>query len=88
MLMRDMLEYVRRWGESETYLGVVEYEGGGCIDGNGARVCGRVRFLPAMDLESIEFRSLVVVMRRHVSVQVSGIWEEVLREVLRNRSGL
>lgn len=28
MLVRDMLESVRRWDESETYLGVVEHEGG------------------------------------------------------------
>lgn len=34
-----------------------------------------------MDLESIELRSLVVVVRRHVSVQVSSICEGELREV-------
>ncbi len=71
-----MLESVRGWceSESETYIGVVEHEGGGGIDGNGACVCGRVRFLTGMDLESIELRSLVVVVRRHVSLQV-GSWE-------------
>lgn len=82
-----MLESLRRWGESEgeTYLGVVEHEGGGGIDWNGACVCGRVRFLTGMDLESIELRSLVVVVRRHVFLQVSG--RKGLRSGLRDSSG-
>ena len=74
MLVRDMLESRRRWGESEseTYLGVIEHEGGGGIDGNGACICGRVRFLTGMDLESIELGSLVVVVRRHVFCRYLG----------------